>query len=203
MITNREEVLENALRVFVKMNYEKASQTVIAKACGLSKAGLIYYYPFKQDLFIAVIDKYVFGMQSASRKFNFSYRTMAEFIDQYIAGVEHTMRRLVALLGEGGSPHKCKPNFYYYHLLMQVRLYYPDADKKINEIFMQDYEVWRTAIKAAKESGELRQDLDVDDSAMLFRQMFFGLSFEQAFLKGLDTRLLANKLHFIYSLLKA
>ena len=175
MITNREEVLENALRVFAKMNYEKASQTVIAKACGLSKAGLIYYYPFKQDLFIAVIDKYVFGMQSASRKFNFAYRTMAEFIDQYIAGVEHTMRRLVALLGEGGSPHKCKPNFYYYHLLMQVRLYYPDADKKINEIFMQDYEVWRTAIKAAKESGELRQDLDVDDSAMLFRQMFFGL----------------------------
>lgn len=68
---------------------------------------------------------------------------------------------------------------------------------------MQDYEVWRTAIKAAKESGELRQDLDVDDSAMLFRQMFFGLSFEQAFLKGLDTRLLSNKLHFIYSLLKA
>ena len=41
MITNREEVLENALRIFAKMNYEKASQTEIAKACGLSKAGLI------------------------------------------------------------------------------------------------------------------------------------------------------------------
>lgn len=46
MITNREEVLANALRVFAKMNYEKASLTEIAKACGLSKAGLIYYYPF-------------------------------------------------------------------------------------------------------------------------------------------------------------
>ena len=49
MITNREEVLENALRVFAKMNYEKASQTEIAKACGLSKAGLIYYYPLKLE----------------------------------------------------------------------------------------------------------------------------------------------------------
>ena len=56
MITNREEVLENALRIFAKMNYEKASQTEIAKACGLSKAGLIYYYPFKLDLFMAVGD---------------------------------------------------------------------------------------------------------------------------------------------------
>ena len=36
----------------------------IAKACGLSKAGLIYYYPFKLDLFVAVIDKYVFGMHA-------------------------------------------------------------------------------------------------------------------------------------------
>ena len=36
MITNREEVLENALRVFAKMNYEKASLVTIAKACGLS-----------------------------------------------------------------------------------------------------------------------------------------------------------------------
>ena len=43
MITNREEVLENALRVFAKMNYEKASQVEIGKACGLTKAGLVYY----------------------------------------------------------------------------------------------------------------------------------------------------------------
>ena len=41
MITNREEVLENALRVFAKMNYEKASQVEIGKACGLTKAGLV------------------------------------------------------------------------------------------------------------------------------------------------------------------
>ena len=58
MFTNKEEVLENALRVFAKMNYEKASQMEIAKACGLSKAGLIYYFPLKLDLFVAVVDKY-------------------------------------------------------------------------------------------------------------------------------------------------
>ena len=40
MITNREEVLENALRVFAKMNYEKASQMEIAKACGVYRDGM-------------------------------------------------------------------------------------------------------------------------------------------------------------------
>lgn len=63
MFTNRDEVLEKALRIFAKMNYEKASQMEIAKTCGLSKAGLVYYFPFKLDLFKAVVDKYVFDTQ--------------------------------------------------------------------------------------------------------------------------------------------
>lgn len=120
MITNREEVLENALRVFARMNYEKASQTEIAKACGLSKAGLIYYYPFKSDLFVAVADKYVFGMQSAANKFHISASSLREFIEQYVSGVRQTMERMLALLDDGNNPAGCSINFYYYHLLMQV-----------------------------------------------------------------------------------
>lgn len=92
MITNRDEVLENALRVFAKMNYEKASQVEIAKACGLSKAGLIYYYPFKLDLFVAVIDKYIFRMQMPENKFRMAdTMSLAEFIDQFTADVNKTM----------------------------------------------------------------------------------------------------------------
>ena len=116
MITNREEVLENALRVFAKMNYEKASQVVIGKACGLSKAGLVYYFPFKLDLFVAVVDKYVFGMQAVANKFRSETASLSEFIDSYIAGVEQTMRRLLSLLDDGNNPAGCSINFYYYHL---------------------------------------------------------------------------------------
>ena len=79
MFTNREEVLENALRVFAKMNYEKASQMEIAKACGLSKAGLVYYYPFKLDLFVAVVDKYIFHTQQLENKFQFMASSFSEF----------------------------------------------------------------------------------------------------------------------------
>ena len=98
MFTNRDEVLEKALRIFAKMNYEKASQMEIAKTCGLSKAGLVYYFPFKLDLFKAVVDKYVFDTQHSKNKFNFTANSLSEFIDQYVAGVENTMQRLVQVL---------------------------------------------------------------------------------------------------------
>lgn len=203
MFTNREEVLENALRVFAKMNYEKASQMEIAKACGLSKAGLVYYFPFKLDLFVAVVDKYVFHTQQSENKFRFTGNSFSEFIDQYIAGVENTMNNLIRLLDDNKNPYGCSFNFYYYHLLMQVRLYYPNAEKKIAAIFEQNYQLWKSAVRKAKENGEIRQDVDVEEAASMFWQVFFGISFEQSFFQGLNIKQLEKKLHFIYSLLKA
>ena len=202
MFTNREEVLEKALQVFAKMNYEKATQMEIAKACGLSKAGLVYYFPFKQDLFVAVVDKYVFHTQQLENKFQSTAGSFPEFIDQYIAGVERTMNNLGRLL-DNSNPYGCSFNFYYYHLLMQVRLYYPNAEKKIADIFKQNYQLWESAIQRAKENGEIRQDVDVEEAASMFWQVFFGISFEHSFLQGLNIKQLAKKLHFIYSLIKA
>lgn len=68
--TNREEALEKPLQVFTKMNYEKATQMEIVKACGLSKAGLVYYFPFKQNLFVVIVDKYVFHPQQLEKSSN-------------------------------------------------------------------------------------------------------------------------------------
>ena len=54
MITNREEVIDKAFKVFLRMNYEKASISTLAKACGVVKTGVVYYFPHKLDLFMAV-----------------------------------------------------------------------------------------------------------------------------------------------------
>ncbi len=70
-------------------------------------------------------------MQSVANKFRFKAATLSEFIEQYIKGVEQTMRKLISLLDDGNNPAGCSFNFYYYHLMMQVRLYYPDVEEKI------------------------------------------------------------------------
>ena len=50
--------------------YLKATQMEIPKACGLSKAGLVYYFPFKQNLFVVIVDKYVFHPQQLEKSSN-------------------------------------------------------------------------------------------------------------------------------------
>ena len=54
-----------------------------------------------------------------------------------------------------------------------------------------------------KRKRGIRSNTDVKKTAILFRQMFLGLSYEQAFLNGLNVDELAENFRHIYSLLKA
>lgn len=150
MITNREEVLEKAFKVFVKMNYEKASFTEIAKACGLSRAGIIHYFPYKLDLFVAVVDKFVFQIHHPNNKFDVKECTLKDFIELYLKGVTATMKRLVELIDDGNNPYDSCPNFYYFHFFTQVRMYYPNIRKQIPKFYEQDYHLWTTIYNKQK-----------------------------------------------------
>ena len=203
MITNREEVIDKAFKVFLKMNYEKASISTLAKACGVVKTGVVYYFPHKLDLFIAVADKFVLQLQSPANKFTTSANTLAEFIDQYVAGVSNTMKGIVNLVDDGNDPYDCCPNFYYIHFLSQVRMYYPNVRQKIANIFQQEYEMWKKVIQKAKDNGEIKSDTDVSKAARLFLEVFCGLSYEQSFLNGLNINNLNDSFQYLYSFLKA
>ena len=124
MITNREEVIDKAFKVFLRMNYEKASISTLAKACGVVKTGVVYYFPHKLDLFMAVADKYVIQMQTPANKFAGPTETLAEFIEQYVAGVSAVMNHIIKQVQCCADDNECCPNFYYFHFLSQVRMYY-------------------------------------------------------------------------------
>ena len=82
-------------------------------------------------------------------------------------------------------------------------MYYPNIQEKTVHFFAQDYELWMNIIQKAKDNGEIRPDTDIKRAATMFRQMYFGLSYEQSYLNGLDVEELASNFRYIYSLLKA
>lgn len=58
MKITRDELLIAAFKLFMSVNYEKASFAELGKMLGMSKAGIFKYYKNKQELFIAVVDKF-------------------------------------------------------------------------------------------------------------------------------------------------
>ena len=203
MKINRDQLLIAAFKLFISVNYEKASFAELGKMLGMSKAGIFKYYENKQQLFIAVVDKFWFSMQNPANKFMETNGTFADFIDEYVNGVQRTMDKLGKLVGADETPGALPYHARYFHYLFQLLQYDPNAKEKLRNLADADYAYWRAAIQRAIATGELRKDVDVEEAIVMFRQVYMGLSFEMAFLGGLDTRLLSKHLHAIYSLLKS
>lgn len=203
MKTNREEILQNALQLFMAMNYESVSLQMIARSVGLTKTGIFNYYPTKLDLFIAVADRYLFHVQDPVNKFSPSDGSLRDFIDKYVEGVEHTMAEIVRL---GNIRREKMPgqlaNAGYFHLFQQVLFYYPDGKRKLHEWMEKEIRLWRDVIGRGVEHGELRADTDIYEAAALFRQVFIGLAYQMSFSDGLDVGILRKRFLYIYALLK-
>ncbi len=97
MKTNREEILQSALRLFMSMNYERVSLQMVTEAVGLTKTGIFNYYASKQELFVAVADRYLFNAQDPEKKYAVCDGTLSDFIDKYIRGVAQTMEYIVRI----------------------------------------------------------------------------------------------------------
>lgn len=203
MKTNREEILQNALQLFMSMNYESVSLQIIARSVGLTKTGIFNYYSTKLDLFIAVADRYIFHVQDPENKFAPSDGSLRDFIDKYIEGVERTMAEIVRL---GNIQRKKMPgelaNAGYFHLFQQVLFYYPNGKHKLHEWMEKEFRLWYDVIGRSVEQGELREDTDISEAAALFRQVFIGLSYQMSFSDGLDVGILRKRFLYIYGLLK-
>ena len=52
------------------------------------------YFPFKQNLFVVIVHKYVFHPQQLEKKFQFTAGSFPEFIDQYYGSVIFALIRL-------------------------------------------------------------------------------------------------------------
>lgn len=53
----REEILDHAVEAFGKFGYHATSMREIATTCGLSQAGLLHYYPNKEALLLALVER--------------------------------------------------------------------------------------------------------------------------------------------------
>jgi AcrR family transcriptional regulator len=53
----REEILDKAVEAFGKYGYHATSMREVALACGLSQAGLLHYFPNKEALLLALVDR--------------------------------------------------------------------------------------------------------------------------------------------------
>lgn len=154
----------------------------------------------KQELFIDVIDFYIFHKQDAKNKFkDISHTSLLEFIDYYIKKVEETMNAMRIYLIE---KEKTNITRAYLNLILQAEYFYPGFNEAFNEITNKEIKLWERIFVKAVETKEIRSDVNPSTLALTFRILLFGKCFQDALVNGLRIEELKVVLYNQYELIK-
>lgn len=168
MKETKEIILETAYSLFLYNNYEAVTINSIIKATGLTKGGIYYYYASKEEIFKAVVDKYMFENRADT---SVEYENLKELIQSSIEMAKEKIKKRI-------SDNKIQNNeipVNYLSLMLAAYRYYPGYAELGNKFIKSQFEKWEKVIGKAIENGEIRNDIDIQATIANFMQISSGI----------------------------
>jgi len=166
MENTRDYIIDEAYKLFLNNSYEAVSINEISKAIGFTKGALYHHFSSKEELFKAVIDKYLnFGEQPAP---NLTV-SLAEYIESSIE-----QARLIL-----GSIIDKKNQFEPINLLSLIidsKRHYPESVTKKIDRFNLETENIKKVLENAVRSKEIRSDIDISLTAYNYFSLIYGIA---------------------------
>lgn len=193
-------IREAAYKQFLTKDYNTVPLKEIEKSLNLSRGCMSYHYPSKQELFIDVIDYYVFHKQDTKNKFkDIPSCSLLEFIDHYIKRVEETMNAMkIYLIKE----EKTNITHAYLSLILQAEHFYPGFNEAFTKITDMEIKLWEKIFIKSIETKEIKQNINPSVLALTFRILLFGKCYQDALVNGLRIEELKTVLYHQYELIK-
>ena len=156
-------ILKTAYNLFLYNNYEAVTIHKIIQATGLTKGAIYYYYASKEEIFKAVIDKYMLENRADPSE---EFDTLQELVQHSIESLKSKITRMaIENSSDGNVP------IDYLSLFVAAFRYYPGFANTGSQFFNAVKERWVKAIKKAIKNNEIRNDIDVEAMANNFLQI--------------------------------
>lgn len=184
-----DKILWECFKLFLQKGYKEVTIPDMEEAIGMTRGAIFYYVKDKNELFNAVIDRFLLEKQNINNKLSENQETsLLRFIISYVEGINKTRQSFLPL-SENESLL-----FSYMNLTHSALLYYEGFKEKALYTIELEIALWEKMIKAAKESGEIRENVNVGIIAKKFQRLFYGHSY----LSGLHSRFDTSELLEIF-----
>ncbi|WP_232005652.1 TetR/AcrR family transcriptional regulator [Pseudodesulfovibrio profundus] len=154
----RDRVLQEATREFADHGYEQASINRMVKRLGIAKGSLFKYFGNKKGLF-----EYLFGQALAEFK-----RPLKAIRDtsgkDFFQRIENSFLASAAFIDS-------HPHLYSIYLKMLFNEHFPMRDHFLGEIRGAHAKYLRQLVQNGIESGQLRPELDVDETVFILHSV--------------------------------
>jgi len=161
MKETKEIILKTAYDMFLNNNYEAVTINNIIKAAGITKGGIYHYYASKEELFKAVIDKFMIENRRVMPEIEHS--NLSEMVEYTISKMlEHNQRKNKGIEVDPNLPAQ------QISLFMAAFKYYPGFTKIGSKFYHSEVERWKKVIDLAIKNGEVRNNVDSELTALNF-----------------------------------
>jgi len=165
MNETREYIIDQSYKLFLNKSYEAVSISDISKAIGLTKGALYHHFKNKEDLFKAVIDKYLLLSELSNIPDKI---TLSQFIDEAIKKATEIIYNIF-----GETPVFVSIN--YFAIFIDAFRHYPGFADDKNHLFSTEIDKIKYILDNAVKSGEIRRDIDTSVMALNFFSIALGI----------------------------
>ncbi len=195
MNSTRDYIINKAYELFITKSYDTVSISDISDAIGMTKGALYHHFSSKEELFKAVIDKY---LVFPNVNVDINNTTLLKF-NEIVVNEIHKMLKNMFAPGITFIP------INYITMIADALRYYKgfkeDKERYIEEKTHQIKEILNNAIQ----HKEIRSDIDTDTFARLYLSIAMGLA-GNLIIKNYSVdesiNLLKDQINQIYKLLK-
>jgi len=166
MTDTREYIIDQSFELFLNRSYEAVSINDISKAIGLTKGALYHHFVNKEELFMAVIDKY---LSFPVMECDIERIDLSKFNELLINNVRKTMDKLFCNIS------KFVPINYLTFIADGFR-HYPGFAEGKEKYFNDELDKTRRVLENAIRRGEIRNDINAKAVAMTYYSSAMGLA---------------------------
>lgn len=167
MKDSRDYILKTAFSLFISKGYKAVTMSDMENATKLTKGAFYHYFKNKEELFHAVIEKYY--LSSHLNCNSDSFNTLKE----YIAYIAVCLSNKMTDIQEFTGGKFLDP--YYMTIILEAKKHFPFLDEKIKNTFQYQTNQWEKIIVKAKNSGELKSNIESSILAETFTSIGLGV----------------------------
>jgi AcrR family transcriptional regulator len=183
-------IVREALRLFLKKGYERASLSDIATAVGITKPAIYHHFGGKDEVLQAVLTLFFDEMGRWSAERFASCGTLREFLEAVFSSVGAFHRMADVLLGEerGETPDGVL------ELFLTASRKDPAFRRRLGAGFVRTRGALASRLREAQERGEVRREIDCETLAFQIHAVIEGAGLLAAIDDSIDLEVIGRSM---------
>lgn len=166
----KNKLLIEAFKLFALKPYDRVTFTDLENVTGLSRGAILYHIKTKENLFLDVVNKFIFERNSVSNLPEKYRSNLNLFITQFIESCQKEKDEMSDI---GIS------NVNNAMLNIEISAFYilPEMREIANKWLCKEKNTWEIVLKNAISNKEIKDDINIEAFVNLFQYTYLGTSF--------------------------